>query len=144
MSKFTKLVHTRDSLGLISQLIAIMKRKLDEHDVPTGLETKDASNQSSNFGSLGLDARLLQGVAQQNFFTPTLVQSKAIPLFLEGKDILGMITKPWRKDTPTDSPRPARSKTGSGKTAAYVLPILQSILHKKPVCDHTYLHIFHS
>lgn len=70
-----------------------MKRKLDEYDVPTGVETKDASNKPSNFDTLGLDARLLQAVAQQNFFTPTLVQSKAIPHFLEGKDILGIMIK---------------------------------------------------
>ena len=66
-----------------------MKRKLDEHDVPTLIDTKDASTKLSNFNSLGLEARLLQAVAQQNFSVPTLVQCKAIPLILEGKDILG-------------------------------------------------------
>ena len=66
-----------------------MKRKLDEHNVPTLVDTKDASKKLSNFNSLGLEARLLQAVAQQNFSIPTLVQHKAIPLILEGKDILG-------------------------------------------------------
>ena len=66
-----------------------MKRKLDEHDVPTLVDTKDASKKLSSFNSLGLEARLLQAVAQQNFSIPTLVQCKAIPLILEGKDILG-------------------------------------------------------
>ncbi|KAF6225211.1 hypothetical protein HO133_010408 [Letharia lupina] len=89
-----------------------MKRKLDEDDVPMAVDTTHASKKLSNFNSLGLDSRLLQAVAQQNFSAPTLVQSRAIPLALEGKDIL------------------ARSKTGSGKTAAYILPILQSILQK--------------
>ncbi|KAF6230653.1 hypothetical protein HO173_011190 [Letharia columbiana] len=89
-----------------------MKRKLDEDDVPMAVDTTHASKKPSNFNSLGLDSRLLQAVAQQNFSAPTLVQSRAIPLALEGKDIL------------------ARSKTGSGKTAAYILPILQSILQK--------------
>lgn len=41
------------------------------------------------FQSLGLDARLLQGIAKLGFANPTLVQAKAIPLALEGKDILG-------------------------------------------------------
>lgn len=46
---------------------------------------------------------------------PTLIQEKAIPLALEGKDLL------------------ARARTGSGKTAAYALPMLQLLLHKKAV-----------
>lgn len=70
-----------------------MKRKLDEDDVPTVVDTNDASKKPSSFRALGLDSRLLQAVAQQNFSTPTLVQFKAIPLALEGKDILGMIIK---------------------------------------------------
>ena len=64
----------------------------------------------ASFDSLGLDPRLLQAVVHQKFPAPTPVQAHTIPLALQGKDIL------------------ARSKTGSGKTAAYVLPILQSIL----------------
>lgn len=69
--------------------IAIMKRKLDEDDVPTAADMDNASKKPSDFSALGLDPRLLQAVAQQNFSAPTLVQSRAIPLALEGKDILG-------------------------------------------------------
>ncbi|APA14500.1 hypothetical protein SS1G_06425 [Sclerotinia sclerotiorum 1980 UF-70] len=90
-----------------------MKRKLDVNDVPVPTEEAEAANGKATFASLGLDARLLQGIAKQNFQSPTLVQSKAIPLTLEGRDIL------------------ARAKTGSGKTAAYLLPILHSILKRK-------------
>lgn len=68
-----------------------MKRKLDDDDVPTAVASKDASKKPSNFSALGLDSRLLQAVAQQNFSAPTLVQSRVIPLALEGKDILGMM-----------------------------------------------------
>lgn len=70
-----------------------MKRKLDEDDVPMVVDTTHASKKPSNFNPLGLDSRLLQAVAQQNFSAPTLVQSRAIPLALEGKDILGMTIK---------------------------------------------------
>ena len=70
-----------------------MKRKLDEHDIPTAVDTKDAPKKPPEFNTLGLDSRLLQAVAQQNFSAPTLVQSQAIPLALEGKDILGMMMK---------------------------------------------------
>ena len=68
-----------------------MKRKLDANGIPTAAGMKYASMESSTFDSLGLDHRLLQAVAQQNFSAPTLVQSKVVPLALEGKDILGMM-----------------------------------------------------
>jgi primosomal protein N' len=96
-----------------------MKRKLDANDVPAPAEEAAKSPKSkqdvSTFSGLGLDSRLLQGISKQNFQTPTLVQSKAIPLALEGRDVL------------------ARAKTGSGKTAAYLLPILHLILRRKQV-----------
>lgn len=92
-----------------------MKRKLDANDVPAPAAEVEGKKEDITFAGLGLDSRLLQGIAKQNFQTPTLVQSKAIPLALKGRDIL------------------ARAKTGSGKTAAYLLPILHSILKRKLV-----------
>ncbi|KAM9735038.1 putative ATP-dependent RNA helicase DDX56 [Menidia menidia] len=65
------------------------------------------------FHEMGLDARLLQAVADLGWSQPTLIQEKAIPLALEGKDIL------------------ARARTGSGKTAAYAVPVIQRILTSK-------------
>ncbi|KAL2856188.1 P-loop containing nucleoside triphosphate hydrolase protein [Aspergillus pseudodeflectus] len=94
-----------------------MKRKLDANDVPSpeAPDTKDHTETDNieGFESLNLDPRLRQALVKEKFSKPTPVQAKAIPLALEGKDIL------------------ARAKTGSGKTAAYVLPILQTILQKK-------------
>ncbi|KAJ5943663.1 hypothetical protein N7516_003831 [Penicillium verrucosum] len=89
-----------------------MKRKLDANDVPSP-KAAGAEDQELDFEALNLDPRLRQALIKEKFTKPTLVQSKAIPLALEGKDIL------------------ARAKTGSGKTAAYVLPILQAILQQK-------------
>jgi ATP-dependent RNA helicase DDX56/DBP9 len=91
-----------------------MKRKLDANDVPVPADEVEGQK-SNTFANLGLDTRLLQAITKQNFRTPTPVQSRAIPLALEGRDIL------------------ARAKTGSGKTAAYLLPILHSILKQKHV-----------
>ncbi|KAI1005612.1 ATP-dependent RNA helicase [Podosphaera aphanis] len=105
-----------------------MKRKLDINDVPAPSQTEnvprndvlkdnvhndDIPKDDSKFSDLGLDFRLLQAISKQKFQRPTPVQSKAIPLALEGRDIL------------------ARAKTGSGKTAAYLLPIIHSILKRK-------------
>ncbi|XP_053318792.1 probable ATP-dependent RNA helicase DDX56 [Spea bombifrons] len=65
------------------------------------------------FHELGLDDRLLKAVADLGWAKPTLIQEKAIPLALEGKDLL------------------ARARTGSGKTAAYLIPIIQNLLQSK-------------
>ncbi|XP_061150088.1 probable ATP-dependent RNA helicase DDX56 [Syngnathus typhle] len=65
------------------------------------------------FHQMGLDDRLLKAVADLGWSQPTLIQEKAIPLALEGKDLL------------------ARARTGSGKTAAYAVPIIQRILASK-------------
>uniref|UniRef100_A0A672ZPU2 Probable ATP-dependent RNA helicase DDX56 n=1 Tax=Sphaeramia orbicularis TaxID=375764 RepID=A0A672ZPU2_9TELE len=62
---------------------------------------------------MGLDDRLLKAVADLGWSQPTLIQERAIPLALEGKDLL------------------ARARTGSGKTAAYAVPIIQRILDSK-------------
>ncbi|KAL4785427.1 putative ATP dependent RNA helicase [Aspergillus varians] len=94
-----------------------MKRKLDANDVPSPEATEEkevkGANNAEDFESLSLDPRLRQALVKEKFSKPTPVQAKAIPLALRGKDVL------------------ARAKTGSGKTAAYVLPILQTILQKK-------------
>lgn len=67
-----------------------MKRKLNQDDVSTTESSENLGQASSSaFTSLGLDSRLLQAVIQEGFSMPTLVQSKAIPLALEGKDISG-------------------------------------------------------
>uniref|UniRef100_A0A3Q3B0R0 Probable ATP-dependent RNA helicase DDX56 n=1 Tax=Kryptolebias marmoratus TaxID=37003 RepID=A0A3Q3B0R0_KRYMA len=66
-----------------------------------------------HFHEMGLDDRLLKAVADLGWSQPTLIQEKAIPLALEGKDLL------------------ARARTGSGKTAAYAIPIIQRILTSK-------------
>lgn len=65
-----------------------MKRKLDANDVPSP-EAAGTDNKDLDFEALNLDPRLRQALIKEKFTKPTLVQSKAIPLALEGKDILG-------------------------------------------------------
>ncbi len=62
-----------------------------------------------SFSVLGLTPDLLRVVARQGYTEPTPVQREAIPLVLEGRDLL------------------AGAQTGTGKTAAFVLPILQRL-----------------
>ncbi|KAI9706452.1 MAG: ATP-dependent DNA/RNA helicase [Candelina mexicana] len=92
-----------------------MKRKLDEDGIPSEVRNGASTSHATSFSSFGLDPRILRGLIREKFVKPTPVQAQAIPPSLEGKDVL------------------ARARTGSGKTAAYLLPILQSILKRKAV-----------
>ena len=62
-----------------------------------------------DFEYLGLCPELLRVCEENNWFLPTPVQDEAIPLILGGGDVM------------------AAAETGSGKTAAFVLPILQVV-----------------
>lgn len=68
----------------------------------------------ASFSNL-LDARILKALGDMGFSRPTLIQAKSIPLALENRDIL------------------ARARTGSGKTAAYCIPLVQKVLNAKSV-----------
>ena len=62
-----------------------------------------------SFEKLGLRAELLTALAQKGYARPTPIQAQAIPAILDGKDVLG------------------GAQTGTGKTAAFALPILQQL-----------------
>lgn len=63
-----------------------------------------------SFTSFGLSEALLRAVAAQGYTTPTAIQTRAIPAILAGRDLLGA------------------AQTGTGKTAAFTLPLLQRLL----------------
>lgn len=63
-----------------------------------------------NFEPFALDARLLDGIRDMGYETPTPIQQQAIPTVMAGNDVLGL------------------AQTGTGKTAAFVLPILQRLI----------------
>ncbi|HET9206000.1 MAG TPA: DEAD/DEAH box helicase [Burkholderiaceae bacterium] len=64
----------------------------------------------ARFATLDLDAKLLRAVADQGYETMTPIQAKAIPIVLAGRDVMGA------------------AQTGTGKTAAFSLPLLQKML----------------
>jgi ATP-dependent RNA helicase RhlE len=82
-------------------------RQTPRSDKPAGTE-QDAPI-SNTFSSLGLHADLLRGLDRLGFQHPTPIQQQAIPPALEGRDVL------------------ASAMTGSGKTAAFALPILHRL-----------------
>jgi ATP-dependent RNA helicase RhlE len=69
----------------------------------------------TDFASLGLSAPILKALVREGYTTPTPIQAKAIPSVMLGRDLLGI------------------AQTGTGKTAAFALPILHRLaLDKKP------------
>ena len=66
-----------------------MKRKLDEHGVPTSVVAPKKVHTEPCFDIFGLDTRLSQAIVKEGFSAPTSIQVKVIPLALEGKDVLG-------------------------------------------------------
>ncbi|MEM1422348.1 MAG: DEAD/DEAH box helicase [Pseudomonadota bacterium] len=64
----------------------------------------------SQFDALGLSKPLLKSIAKLGFDEPTPIQTQAIPFVLEGRDLLGL------------------AQTGTGKTAAFGLPLLQHLM----------------
>ncbi len=69
----------------------------------------------TTFGSLGLEAPIVASLEKIEFHHPTPIQEKVIPLALEGRDVIGL------------------AQTGSGKTAAFALPMAQRLRHKEGV-----------
>jgi superfamily II DNA/RNA helicase len=63
-----------------------------------------------SFTQFDFHAKIAAGIKACNYETPTPIQEKAIPAILNGRDIMGL------------------AQTGTGKTAAFVLPILQRML----------------
>lgn len=70
-----------------------------------------------SFADLGLNPELISSIQRAEYTQPYPIQVEAIPLLLKGKDVLGL------------------APTGSGKTAAYILPILQQLLTKEAPKD---------
>jgi len=62
------------------------------------------------FNEFGFDPDLMEGISAMGFESPTPIQEQAIPAILEGKDIIGS------------------AQTGTGKTAAFLLPVIQKII----------------
>jgi ATP-dependent RNA helicase RhlE len=66
-----------------------------------------------SFSQLGLSPAVIDGITAKGYTTPTPIQAKAIPLVLTGRDVIGS------------------AQTGTGKTAAFALPILTRIAQAK-------------
>src|ERR1700731_249016 len=72
---------------------------------------------SNGFASLGIRERLVQSLQESGLVEPTPIQKKAIPALLSGVDVIG------------------KAQTGTGKTLAFVLPMLERIDVEKDHCQ---------
>ncbi len=97
--------HENDKVG-----IRAVAQQGDNRRVNETPSQEPSSPAPSRFDVLPLDAKLLKAVADQGYESMTPIQAKAIPIVLEGRDVMGA------------------AQTGTGKTAAFSIPLLQRML----------------
>ncbi|WP_104690793.1 DEAD/DEAH box helicase [Helicobacter heilmannii] len=78
-------------------------------------DIEDNTQPTRSFKDLGLNSKILKSIAEVGFTQPSPIQEKAIPVVLAGKDVI------------------AQAQTGTGKTAAFALPIIQNLQNNKSV-----------
>lgn len=81
----------------------------NDSDHEDGTEDVDATSDNATFASLGVHAQICEACHSMGFKKPTTIQQQAIPEALNGRDVIGL------------------AQTGSGKTAAFGIPILQAL-----------------
>ena len=67
----------------------------------------------TSFTDFGLAEPILRALAEEKYETPTPIQAQTIPTALQGRDVIGI------------------AQTGTGKTAAFALPILNHLINKR-------------
>ncbi|MFK7778067.1 MAG: DEAD/DEAH box helicase [Gimesia sp.] len=77
-------------------------------------EKTTKKEEQSSFDELGLNDKILKNLAQAGYETPSPIQAKLIPIAVKGQDCIG------------------QARTGTGKTAAFSLPVLQQIDLRRP------------
>ena len=90
-----------DDAGFIAETQAASNRKASN--------AKGKSIKGGGFQAMGLSATSLKAITRKGFSVPTPIQRKTIPLVLDGQDVVGM------------------ARTGSGKTGAFVIPMIERL-----------------
>lgn len=94
-----------------------------EDSVPVK-KKKGAKGGAGSFQAMSLSRPILRGLASVGFTEPTPIQNKAVPIAMQGKDVVG------------------GAETGSGKTAAFLIPILERLLYRPKKVPTTRVAIF--
>lgn len=96
-----------DDEAFIAEIQAVSNRKA------SNLKGRTVKK-GGGFQAMGLNANLLKAITRKGFLVPTPIQRKTIPLLLDGQDVVGM------------------ARTGSGKTAAFVVPMIEKLKSHSP------------
>src|ERR1051326_7501860 len=80
-----------------------------------GIPQHPVATSDKSFSELGLSKTIVDAITRVGFEHPTPIQAAVIPLALEGRDVIGL------------------AQTGSGRTAAFVLPIAEKLTHGEGV-----------
>ena len=97
--------YSSDDADFIADLQAASNRKATNPKTRT---------KGGGFQAMGLNPNLLKAITRKGFSVPTPIQRKTVPLILDGQDVVGM------------------ARTGSGKTAAFVLPMIERLKSHSP------------
>lgn len=97
--------------GSDEEVDTVEEEKRNAFFAPEPKNEKPMTGESS-FQSMHLSRPIMKGLAELHFTSPTPIQAKTIPVALEGKDVVGSAV------------------TGSGKTAAFMIPILERLLYR--------------
>src|SRR5438093_1547494 len=89
-----------------------MNQETTETEMLEAPEAGTVQAEAGGFAALGLSAAALQGVAAAGFEAPTPIQERAIPVMMAGSDLV------------------AQAQTGTGKTAAFALPLIVALARK--------------
>nr|CAH7718005.1 unnamed protein product [Callosobruchus chinensis] len=95
--------------------IKVKQKRLKKHkesEAENFFEDVDIDTKDASFYQMNLSRPLLKAISQMKFVHPTAIQAATIPIALEGRDICGC------------------AATGTGKTAAYMLPTLERLLYR--------------
>lgn len=91
-------------------LVAVFLVKTAKNKSIHARKSRKAIIMTTDFSGFGLPPKLLQAIARMQFHSPTPIQAKAIPLALEGRDLLGT------------------AQTGTGKTGAFGIPLIAKLM----------------
>lgn len=93
---------------------SLVEKRISKNEINTIQKSKSIKKKSGGFEQMGLNKPVLKGIYKRGYKIPTPIQRKTIPLIMEGRDVVAM------------------AKTGSGKTACFLIPLFEKLKQRDP------------